>query len=68
MQKCDLRDTGLFQEMIREFDDRHHRCVECTKMNHLSSWFMVLPVSQNHFDLTAQEFRDALALRYRKPF
>ena len=68
MQKCDLRVTGLFQEMITEFADRHHRCVEYTKMNHLSSWFTVLPVGQNHFDLTAQEFRDALALRYRKPF
>ena len=35
-------------------------------MNHLSSWLTVLPVGQNHFDLTAQEFSDALALRYRK--
>ena len=36
-------------------------------MNHLSGWLIVLPVGQNHFDLTAQEFHDTLALHYRKP-
>jgi len=37
-------------------------------MNNLSGWPTVLPVSQDHYDLTAQEFCDALALGYRKPF
>ena len=36
-------------------------------MNDLSGWLTVLPMSQDHFDLIAQQFRDALALRYRKP-
>jgi len=36
-------------------------------MNTLSGWLTVLPVSQDHYDLTAQEFCDVLALRYRKP-
>ena len=35
-------------------------------MNDLSGWLTVLPMSQDHFDLTAQEFCDALALRYWK--
>ena len=35
-------------------------------MNDLSGWLTVLPMSQDHFDLTAQEFHDALALGYRK--
>ena len=36
-------------------------------MNDLSGRFTLLSMSQDHFDLTAQEFCDALALRYRKP-
>ena len=41
--------------------------MEQTKLNDLSGWLTVLLMSQDHFDLTAQEFRDALALRYQKP-
>jgi len=37
------------------------------KMNTLSGWLTMLPVSQDHYDLTAQEFCDALALHYWKP-
>ena len=66
VNKCDLRDNGLFQEVITKFNDIHHRSVEHAKLNHLSGWLTVLPVAQNHFDLTAQEFCDALTLRYSK--
>ena len=41
--------------------------MERAKLSDLSDWLTVLPTSQDNFDLTAQEFRDALALRYRKP-
>ena len=41
--------------------------MEQAKLNDLSGWLTVSPTSQDHFDLTAQEFRDTLALRYRKP-
>ena len=30
-------------------------------------WLTVLPLARHHFDLSAQEFRDALAIRYKKP-
>ena len=43
------------------------RSVERAKLFDLSGWLTVLPTSQDHFDPTAQEFRNALALRYRKP-
>ena len=47
------------------------RSVEWAKLNDISGWLTVLPtvlpMSQDHFNLTAQEFHDALALRYRKP-
>ena len=41
--------------------------MERAKLNDLSGWLTVLPMSQDHFDPTAQEFCDALALCYRKP-
>ena len=41
--------------------------MERAKLNDLSGWLTVLPTSQDHFDLTAQEFCDALALHYQKP-
>ena len=56
MNKCDLRVNGLFHEVISKFDGMHHRCVEHAKINHLSSWLTVLPVGQNNFVLTTQEF------------
>ena len=32
-----------------------------------SSWLTALPLAHHHFDLSATEFRDALALRYNRP-
>ena len=34
----------------------------------LSGWLTVLPMSQDHFDLTTQEFYKTLALDYQRPF
>ena len=36
------------------------------KDGNISSWLSVLSLARNQFDLSAQEFRDGLALRYRK--
>ena len=41
--------------------------VNRAKDEKISSWLTVVPVAKHHFDLSAQEFRDSLALRYRKP-
>ena len=29
-----------------------------------SNWLTVMPITRHHFDLSAVEFRDALAIRY----
>ena len=56
-----------FSTLLPQFDGVCRRSVERAKLNDLSGWLTVLSTSRDHFDLTAQEFRDALALRYRKP-
>ena len=35
--------------------------------SHTSGWLNVLPLTHHHFDLSAQQFRDALCLRYHRP-
>ena len=36
------------------------------KDSNISSWLSVLPLARSQFDLSAQEFTDGLALRYKK--
>ena len=43
------------------------RAILRAKDGNISSWLSVLPLARSQFDLSAQEFRDGLALRYRKP-
>ena len=67
VRQCELRYDEFFSTLLPQFDGACRRSVERAKSNDLSGWLTVLPMSQDHFDLTAQEFHDALALRYRKP-
>jgi hypothetical protein len=48
-------------------DPVHKRAIQRIISSRTSSWLTVLPLTQYHFDMTATEFRDALAIRYRKP-
>ena len=57
----------LFQDTLLQLNDVQQRAVIRAKDEKMSSWLTVLPVAKHHFDLSAQEFRDALAIRYRKP-
>ena len=43
------------------------RTVQWAVDSHTSGWLNVLPLAQHHFDLSAQQFRDALSLRYHRP-
>jgi len=40
--------------------------LRCKNLN-LSSWLSVIPLEGHHFDLSPQEFKDTLALHYKKP-
>ena len=48
-------------------DPLQQRSALRAKEFNLSGWLSVLPLERDQFDLSPQEFRDALALRYRKP-
>ena len=43
------------------------RAVQRAADSHTSGWLNVLPLAHHHFDLSAQQFRDALCLRYHHP-
>ena len=58
--------TTLFNNLISRFDPGQQRAILRAKASS-SSWLSVVPLEIHHFDLACQEFRDALALRYRKP-
>ena len=59
--------TEQFDELLPLFDSSHQRAILRAKDHNISSWLSVLPLARSQFDLSAQEFRDGLALRYKKP-
>ena len=67
--QCKLRsehNAATFTELIGLFTPIQQRAILRAR-NSNSSWLSVLPLECNHFNLNSQEFRDTLALRYRKP-
>jgi hypothetical protein len=60
-------DQETFNRIIVEFSPTQQRALKAQSAEKSSGWLTVLPVAQHHFDLSAQEFRDALSLRYRRP-
>ena len=58
----DAQFKQLFDDLLDQFDHIHQRVILRARFNSLSGWLTVLPIEKDHFDLTAQEFRDALAV------
>ena len=56
-----------FCQLLPLFDSLQQRAILWAKDGNISSWLSVLPLARSQFDLSAQEFRDGLALRYKKP-
>ena len=67
LQTCDRLFTDLFSVICLKLDPLHAHALQRAKMNDLSGWLSVMPTERDNFDLTAQEFRDALAICYKKP-
>ena len=57
----------VFEDIFTKLTSSQQRAILRAKDEKISSWLNVIPVVKHHFDLSAQEFRDALALRYKKP-
>ena len=49
VRQCELRYDELFSTLLPQFDGACRRSVEQAKLNDLSGWLTVLPMSQDHF-------------------
>ena len=56
----------IYYHICSQLDPIHHHALLRVKVNDLSVWLSALPTEKNNFDLTPQEFMDALAIRYCK--
>ena len=56
-----------FCQLLPLFNSLQQQAILRAKDSNISSWFLVLPLARSQFDLSAQDFRDGLALRYKKP-
>ena len=57
-----MKDESL--ALIDSFPDPVRRCIKRKIEFQCSGWLSVIPVEGNHFDMSPNEFRDRLALRY----
>jgi hypothetical protein len=66
-EKQAAADKITLTAVLQQMDAMRVRVIQRAIDERTSSWLNVLPIERNGFDLTADEFRDALAIRYRRP-
>ena len=54
----------MFSTISPKLDPPSLRALQRSRTNDLLCWLSVMPIEKDNFDLTAQEFRNALAIRY----
>jgi len=59
--------TEQFDRLPPSFDSTQRRTILQARVSNTSLRLSVLPLERSQFDLSVQEFRDGLALHYRKP-
>ena len=57
----------LLSSMLPGLPSLTSRAVQRAVDSHTSGWLNVLPLAHHHFDLSAQQFCDALCLCYHRP-
>eukprot|EP00923_Selenidium_pygospionis_P030826 GHVN01054677.1.p1 GENE.GHVN01054677.1~~GHVN01054677.1.p1 ORF type:complete len:163 (+),score=30.95 GHVN01054677.1:191-679(+) len=60
-------DKLAFEEAISKLETSKQRGVKRAAENITSSWLNSVPLAAHHFNLTAQEFRDGLVMRFKLP-
>ena len=53
--------------MLVLYDPMQQHAIIRAKNCNISLWLPVLPLARSQFDLSEQEFKDGLALHYKKP-
>ena len=60
--------TRKVESVEKELSSNTLRAVKQSQETGASNWLNVIPLEDQGFTLTKNEFRDALALRYNRPF
>ena len=60
-------DEDKLASVLATLDPKTRQAITKSVGSKSSSWLTVLPIALHHFDLSATEFRDSLALRYHRP-
>ena len=61
-----LRFNARFESLLTLFEQLHQSAIRHARDGKTSSWLTVLLVAKYNFELSAQEFQDVLANRYKK--
>ena len=61
------QDQATQDSILSTLDAKKKRAFRCLIDGKTSAWLAVLPLCTHHFDLSATEFRDALAMRCQCP-
>ena len=63
----EIQYQNLLNSVLQTFDNNKKRAIQRGIDGKTSAWLTVIPMAYHHFDLSATEFRDSLALRYHRP-
>ena len=64
---CEDQFRLLLSSMLPGLPSLTSLAVQWAVDSHTSGWLNVLPLTHHHFDLSAQQFHDALCLQYHRP-